>query len=49
MRGLFQEGNAIYQTSGFLEKTHIQICVRNPNCTKGFFTPREIDKNWDVV
>lgn len=49
VRGLFQEGEQIYNTSGFLEKTHIQICVRNPNCIKGFFAPREIDENWSIV
>lgn len=49
VRGLFQEGEQIYPTSGFLEKTHIQICVRNPNCIKGFFAPREIDDDWDIV
>lgn len=36
VRGLFHEGEQIYNTSGFFEKTHIQICVRNPNCIKGF-------------
>jgi len=25
----------------FGEKNHIQICIRNPNCIKGFFIPRE--------
>lgn len=49
VRGLFQEGNSIYQNSGFLEKTHIQICVRNPNCIKGFFKPRKIDEKWNIV
>jgi hypothetical protein len=24
---------------GFREKNHIQICVRNLNCIKGYFTP----------
>ena len=49
VRGLFHEGEQIYNTSGFFEKTHIQICVRNPNCIKGFFAPREIDENWSIV
>ena len=22
------------------KKNHIQICIRNPNCIKGFFIPR---------
>ena len=41
VRGIFLEGNAIYPDSGILEKTHIQICVRNPNCIKGYFAPKE--------
>lgn len=40
-RGVFIEGSPIYETSGFHEKTHIQICIRNPNCIRGFFIPRE--------
>jgi hypothetical protein len=31
------EGQPIYETSGFHEKTHIQICVRNPKNIKGVF------------
>jgi len=27
----------------------IQICIRNPNCIKGFFHPREVDTSRDVV
>lgn len=45
--GIFLEGNAIYPGSGILEKTHIQICVRNPNCIKGYFAPKEF--NGDFV
>ncbi|KAB7789604.1 hypothetical protein [Bifidobacterium leontopitheci] len=43
VRGLFLEGGPIYPGSGFMKKTHIQICVRNPNCIKGYFDPREPD------
>jgi len=39
VRGLFIEGNPIYPGSGLFEKTHIQICVVNPNCIKGYFRP----------
>lgn len=41
VRGAFWEGSAIYPTAGFKEKNHIQICIRNPNCIKGFFIPRK--------
>jgi hypothetical protein len=43
-RGAFIEGAPIYEGAGIYEKTHIQICIRNLNCIKGFFLPRrEID------
>ncbi|MEE3333559.1 MAG: hypothetical protein VZR54_04690 [Ruminococcus sp.] len=48
VRGVFIEGGEVYPNSGFREKTHIQICVVNPNCIKGYFKPREIDKNYII-
>lgn len=48
VRGAFIEGEPIYPNSGFREKSHIQICVRNPNCIKGFFAPRKINKSWNI-
>jgi len=43
-RGAFIEGDPIYEGAGIYEKTHIQICIRNLNCIKGFFLPgKEID------
>lgn len=38
--GYFQEGADAYEGAGIKEKSHIQICVRNPNCIKGYFLPR---------
>jgi hypothetical protein len=45
VKGVFQEGRPIYRDAGFREKTHIQICVRNPNCIKGVFRvpPRDLE------
>lgn len=40
-RGVFTEGGAAFDGAGIFEKSHIQVCVRNPNCIKGFFIPRE--------
>lgn len=37
VRGAFVEGAPIYPTAGFFEKSHIQICVRQPRCIKGYF------------
>jgi hypothetical protein len=43
VRGVFWEGTEIYPNAGFKEKNHIQICVRNKNCIKGYFSPRQLD------
>lgn len=49
IRAAFIEGKPIYPNAGFHEKTHIQICVINPNCIKGFFLPRKEDKKYNSV
>lgn len=49
VRGVFFEGIELYQNAGFKENNHIQIAIRNPNCIKGYFVPRELDKNFDKV
>ncbi|MCR5728040.1 MAG: hypothetical protein K6G24_11305 [Lachnospiraceae bacterium] len=41
VRGVFTEGEPCYPGSGIPKKTHIQICVVNPNCIKGYFAPKE--------
>lgn len=38
--GYFQEGAEAFPTGGVREKSHIQICVRNQDCIKGYFRPR---------
>jgi|SRR6185437_8966487 len=38
--GVFTEGGPAFQGAGLFAKSHIQICVRNPNCIQGFFMPR---------
>ena len=35
--GVFEEGDFLYPGSGFKEKTHIQIAVRNSKCIIGYF------------
>ena len=37
VKGVFTEGAPLYPGSGFRQKTHIQIAVRNPRCIKGVF------------
>lgn len=45
VRGAFWEGDDLYPGAGFKEKNHVQICVRNPNCIKGYFRPLKIDES----
>ncbi|HLP18450.1 MAG TPA: hypothetical protein VK470_19480 [Bacteroidota bacterium] len=49
VRGVFWEGKEIFPTSGFREKDHIQISIRNPNCIKGFFLPRDLETEYSKV
>ena len=37
VKGIFIEGEPIYEGSGFHEKTHVQIAICNPECIKGVF------------
>jgi hypothetical protein len=39
IRGPFLEGEPIYEGAGFRSHTHIQICVRELACVKGYFRP----------
>jgi hypothetical protein len=48
VRGLFIEGEQVYPGSGFCDKTHIQICVVNPNCIKGYFSPLIADESYSI-
>ncbi len=40
VRGIFIEGEEVYPGAGFRKKNHVQICVRNPECIKGYFRVR---------
>lgn len=39
VRAAFFEGSDLYQNAGFKRQNHIQICVRNHACIKGYFRP----------
>lgn len=41
VRGVFTEGGPAFNGAGIQSKNHIQICIRNLNCIKGFFIPRK--------
>jgi hypothetical protein len=46
VRSVFLEGDLLYDNAGFREKNHIQICIINTNCIKGFFIPKNLDYNY---
>lgn len=39
VRAAFIEGDRLYPDAGFSAKNHIQICVRDMRCIKGYFRP----------
>jgi|688.fasta_scaffold44556_3 hypothetical protein len=41
VRGVFTEGGPAFEGAGIQLKSHIQVCIRNLNCIKGFFIPRQ--------
>ncbi len=41
VRGIFTEGGPAFDGAGIQSKNHIQVCIRNLNCIKGFFIPRK--------
>lgn len=40
VRAVFVEGGPLYESAGFREKNHIQICVRSTECLIGYFRVR---------
>ncbi len=48
VRGIFTEGDPPYEGSAFFEKTHVQLCIRNLNCIKGYFKPLMEDTRFDL-
>lgn len=43
----FFEGQAIYPGAFFYEQTHVQICVKDPDCIMGIFKVPDISK-WEI-
>ena len=41
VRSAFTEGGPAFEGAGIQSKSHIQVCIRNLNCIKGFFIPRK--------
>lgn len=49
VRGTFEEGEEMYPGAAFKEKTHTQVCILNPNCIKGYFSPRELREDFPIL
>ena len=49
VRGVFIEGEPVYRDSGIMGKTHTQLCIINPNCIKGYFSPLTPNSEWTIV
>lgn len=49
VRGVFWEGEDLYEGAGFKAKNHIQIAIINPNCIKGFFRPRNTNNDYNII
>ena len=41
VRGMFVEGEELYDGAGFRRDDHIQLCVTNTACIRGYFRPIE--------
>ena len=39
VRAAFPEGEELYADAGFKSKNHIQLCIRDKRCIKGYFRP----------
>jgi hypothetical protein len=48
VRSAFIEGEPVYPNAGFYTKNHTQLCIRNPNCIKGYFLPKTANDQWPV-
>ncbi|MFN0076275.1 MAG: hypothetical protein ACKVY0_07360 [Prosthecobacter sp.] len=42
VRGFFNEGQPVYPTAGLRSLDHVQVCVRNPKCILGYFSPPQL-------
>lgn len=49
VRGAFLEGGPAFKGSGIHSKTHIQICIRNPNCIRALFKPKKMIRPIDAL
>lgn len=48
VRAAFIEGDPLYENAGFTAESHIQVCVRNPQCIMGYFRPLDDEGNVQI-
>ena len=41
-RAFYNEGEPLYKGAGFNSQDHVQLCVRDEFCIKGYFLPKEL-------
>ncbi len=44
IRCAFQEGTEVYPGATASQRLHIQVCVLNPECIRGYYLPRPVNK-----
>ncbi len=44
IRCAFQEGEEVYPGATASQRLHIQVCVLNPDCIRGYFLPRPVER-----
>jgi hypothetical protein len=44
VRSAFDEGEKVYEGASFASRSHLQVCVINPDKIKGYFLPRPIEE-----
>lgn len=49
VRGMFPEGTELYPGAGFRDKNHIQLCIVNPNCIMGYFSPIPNNNGYKII
>ena len=43
VRGMFTEGEELYDGAAFYRQSHVQVAVRSVDCIRGYFFPPEVE------
>lgn len=44
IRSPFHEGGELYEGANFSKRLHMEVCVKNPRCIKGYFLPQPLEE-----